>query len=458
MSGKYTRRRFVSHGCLSLAGMVLGSQAACARLTRPTPQQPKITLKVSLDLSSLLSLSTLQQRGRLYGEFLAPFEAAHPSIRLQLVEYITKTQDMEAAIVSGSAADVFSNPGAQYPGFYQSGLLLALDAYMRRDHVDSSIWSPPLIASYQTPQGTTFALPRNLNAFLYLVRLDVLDGMGIPYPSTDWTDIELTTLAGQLTIPQQRVGLSLQPGFLDFPAPLRGFGGSWTNAARTKETLATSAGDQAGEWLFEGLIWPGYASSGSPPSNQQPAVIQEVQTNSLLNLYQAMSVGSQWALYPPPLYPQGRFCNAASAFWAINATTPQPEASWTLLQWLAVDPSFQRNMMKSFLFPPALTSLFSEWTADIEAIAPGMTGKGLRWIEEAASQGWWVLPPYFAYDSVSALYTAFGDVWTQLLQDKVSVPLAFASADQQVDAIVAAGAQAPAVTINSLRSKLEPSG
>lgn len=403
-----------------------------------------------MDVSALQALSTPQVRAGLYRQFLSAFEAEQAGIRVRLAGFLG-TDAMVAAIIAGSAPDVFPSPAPAYSQFFQKGLLLPLDAYLRRDQVDMGIWSPTLVSAFQTRQGT-FALSRDINPWIYAIRLDILDQLGMNYPSADWTHTEFAQLAGSLSVSGQRVGVVFQPGALDFVGILHGFGGAWTNGARTSQTLATAAGIQAGRWLFEDLVWPGFAAIGGDSHiRTNTAAMEEIQANSLLSLYQQLGDRVKWTLYPPPVYPRRRSGNVGAAFWAISAGTAQPEASWTLLQWLAIQPAFQRMMMKAFLFPPALTALIAEWIADIQVVAPGLTGKGLRWVQQSASQGWGAPQPYFAYDTPQA-FAVDAKLWQALQQRRTSVQTGFTQADQQVDAIEQAGARAPAVTLRSLRA------
>ncbi len=426
------------------AGASAWATAACARQRgHPTAAHQTSVLSVALDVYALEKISTPKQRAAFYRQVLSGFESAHHGIRTRLVAF-APTQANIAAIIAGTAPDVFPDEAPTYPSYVQQGLLLPLDAYLRRDAVDTNIWSPSLVATFRTANGT-YGLSRDINVYCFAVRLTDFDQAGLPYPSTAWTHRQFASLATALARPgpTHRLGAAFQGSLLDFRQVLAGFGGSLTTPDRSRQTLGTPAGIAAGQWFFPGLIWTGaVAAGGTANLGNDTTSIQEIQGHALLQLFSQWGNQFKWTLYPPPVYPHGRFGNLGAAFWAINAGTRQPDAAWALLRWLAVEPSYQRFMMRTFLFPPALTALLPEWRTTVGSVAPGLRGKGLRWIVQGARNGWGVPQPYFRTANTEA-FSIDDRWWSTLLAHGAGVHTAFTQADLQVNALLAASRGTP---------------
>ncbi len=436
-------------GTVLAAGVPL---AGCGTHPRPVLQQSGTTLHVALDVYALEKISTTHERAGFYRQVLDEFESAHRGIRVQQVGFLSTAANM-AAIIAGRAADVFPDEAPAYAGYVEQGMLLRLDPYLQRDAVDPSIWSPSLVQTFRTATGT-YGLSRDINVYVFAVRLSDFDALGLSYPSPDWTYVEFADLAAALArpSPSRRYGAVFSGGILGFREVIAGFGGSITNATHTLQTLTSAAGAAAGKWLFEGLVWPGaVALGGAPNLGDDSASVQEIQGHSLLTLFEQWGSAFKWALYPPPQYPHGRFGNLGAAFWAINAGTRHPDAAWTLLHWLSAEPVYQRFMMKTFLFPPALTALMTEWRQTVESVAPGLRGRGLRWIVEGARQGWGVPQPHFRYANVQA-FLIDDQWWQRLLQRTVGVPTAFGQADAQVNALEAVAAREAPISLATLQA------
>ncbi len=455
MSG---RRRLLRLGvCAATAAVALAAGCARpptarrARSARPAAAAPSTTVTVALDVTAFQKDGTPQERAGFYREILQRFDDAHPGLRAQLVGFLNTDANM-AAIIAGGAPDVFPDC-CRYGDYVQAQLLLDLEPYLRRDNVNTAIWSPSQVGTFDTGFGV-FALSRNVDAHAFAVRLDAFDSAGMPYPSPEWTYQDFARLAAALTRRRAgaggavvRYGAGFQSGLNDLLDVVPGFGGQVTNPARTRQTLATPAGIAAGEWLVAGLYWSGIAApstsiagSGSPNLGNGQLVMQDFQVNWLLPWFTAWHGSFKWRFYPPPLYPHGRANPVSNDFWGVSATTRQPEAAWQLVKWLSAAETYQRFVMKTFLFTPALNSLWAEWEGIVEATVPGLKGTGLHYFVEAAQQGWGTPQLWFRYGSSQAL-TIDQAWWGKLLGRAVGLKTALAQADAQVNALIATEAR-----------------
>ena len=445
----------------SVAGALFGGAllAGCGPRGKAAPavRHGVIAVSVALDVYALQNDGTAASRNRLYRSILNRFEETHQGIRVNLTSFLP-TQSNMAAILAGTAPDVFPDC-CVYGNYVQGGLLLDLAPFLKRDNVNPSIWSPGQVHTFDTGSGV-FALSRNVDAYAFAVRLDTFDQAGIGYPHPNWTYQEFTRLAAALTHKgaagsPTRYGAGFQNGMGDLMQILPGFGGRTTNPGRTHQQLSTPAGVAAANWLLGELIYPGVATFATSWSGNGGAnlgngrlVLQEFQINQLLPSYTAWGSSFPWVFYPPPRFPHGRANPVSNDFWAVSGSTRQPDAAWSLIYWLSAGTTFQKFMMKTFLFSPALNALWSEWIATVEATVPGLKGRHLEYFAEAAQKGWGTPQPWFRFGSTQAL-AADGAWWGKLLARSVPIGTGLSQMDSQVNAIVAAARQVPVPSLKS---------
>lgn len=439
-SGVLTRREWIRAAAAATGGGVVLS--ACGKAL-PTASAHPVNLVAQFDVSAILGFGTFKSRTSLYQEALAEFERLTPGVRVTLQPY-AQTASTIAAITAGQGPDVLADAAPVYPEYLQASALLRLDPLLQHDGVSTSMWSSTAVNALQTANGT-FGLSRGLDSMVFAVNVSLLDSLGLPLPSTDWTHTEFLQLAQSLTDPaQKRSGVSFNPGPGNYLGVIGevvpGFGGTVTNAARTAQTLSTGNSLTGMEWLFNELLLPGVgALSTTNYLKNGTTGMQELQQVNLLAVYSNWS-NFQWVLYPPPVYPSGRVGSAAVNWWGVSSTTAHSEQAWALLRWMTTQPTLQRLLMQAFLLPPALNSLNGEWVSIVEGVVPKLTGKGVHWFSDSAESGWGRAVPWFAYNNVTAA-TDDGDWFAEILAGSAQLEPALVSADQQVDAVEAAGPQ-----------------
>ena len=433
--------------------VVCGLAASGCAAARPAAAAPVTTLTAALDVTSTIRLGTVRERVQLYGQVLRGFTAAHRGLAVRIVPYVP-TAVNAAAILAGTAPDVFADVAGSYATYVGQDLLLPLDGYLRRDNLSTRIWSPTVMAALRTPKGL-FAMSRGEDSYLYALNLSLFDRQGLRYPSTAWTQDDLARAAASFTSNRggvHRYGLSFQGGAGGFLGALAvaatGYGGAVTNAARDVQTLSSPACVRAVEWLVGRLLAPGAAVSGNARASllKGNVAIQEIQQVDLLNLYQQWGSNFKWVLYPPPRFPARRAGGAAANFWAAAGSTRQPEAAWSLLRWLSAEVPFQQFFMKSFLMPPALNRLMPQWRTVAESVVPGLKGKGIQWFTASTEGGWGVSNPWFA-GANAQVQQIDSVVWQQLLRRQLSIHAALREADAQANAVLAAASQAGAPSL-----------
>ncbi len=455
---RLNRRRALAAAAGAVGAAVL---SGCGTASRPIAGSRVVTLVAALDVPATDLLGTPAGRTALYQQVLRQFTAAHRGLAVRVVPY-TPTAAKEAAILAGTGPDVFGDAAPSYPGYVQQNLLLSLNAYLRRDNLSLSLWSPTVVKALQTAHGV-FAMSRGLDSYVFALNLSLFDRLGVAYPAPTWTHAELAAVAARIASHRggsPRYGVQFQGGPAGFlgalQTPMIGFGGSITNTARTRQTLSSPASIRGATWLVDSLLSPGIGTIGGPSISllNGNLGIQEIQQVDLLSLYQQWRSNFKWVLLPPPVYPVRRSGGAAANFWAISGSTRQPEAAWTLLTWLGAGTTFERFYMKAFLMPPALNRLMPEWQATVAAVVPGLKGKGIEWFTQSTQHGWGVAEPWFAYANTQ-VQQVDATWWGQLRGRQVSVSSALKGADQQANALMAAQASQPIPSLHGQQAALQ---
>ena len=133
----------------------------------------------------------------------------------------------------------------------------------------------------------------------------------------------------------------------------------------------------------------------------------------------------------------------ATDYLAVNAGTRHPDAAWRLIRFLSADPWWSRWAMSHLLRTPSLVSLWEEYVARVEAVAPVARGKGLHWFVEAARH-WGVASRVFRYQDVEAATIANAALQRAFTRQQ-SVSTALRDAARQIDTLMASSAHAPHV-------------
>jgi ABC-type glycerol-3-phosphate transport system substrate-binding protein len=446
-----------------LAGLAAGSAAALGACgpARASPARPQVaTPRRRIRFSPWFTAAPWSRVQPLLAEALAPFQAAQRGLEVVLVPPpggCCNPGALAAAVIAGTAPDVLLNNN--FGPLVESGYLLALDSYLSQDNVNLRLWSEAQMASFVSG-GSTYALPTYCNTAAYFVNLSVFDDLGLGYPDPGWDSTEFLRLARRLTGSsggQHRYGCNLwwwtgQGWGSDWI--LRGFGGAKVGGAGTSCELGTEGSVAAGRWIYEEVLWPGVGTCQDTLGGyeQQFATGQTVmsvqQTGTLAS--GVTSLGRQnvkWAIYPFPAFPAQRAVFGGDQFYAINATTAQPQDSWELLRWVCAETAWQRTMIRMFLMAPALISLWEEWRASVAAIAPVLEGKDLAAFSDPAVSGYAIPSGYFRYSDAQA-ETIIGQAYAALFaRRQTAVTAVFRQTAGEIDALEATGAAQRAATL-----------
>jgi ABC-type glycerol-3-phosphate transport system substrate-binding protein len=441
----WTRRRLIG-GALSLGGVAAGmalagsTTLAAGRAARPAASGGKIRLTVSIAYQGNGTYQGTMQH--IVDDYLAKhWLPSHPGVELTTISGMgcngncLGAQDEIANSLAGNPADVIAGCCGQWYEYLVADMLRPLDSFIRRDNIDLGIFSPGHLAGLTTPKGI-LALPEYDGPEVVAVNLGLLDQLGLPYPSDDWTYTEAERL--WRSVAGVRNGNRLYAINADVPddwVPVA-WGGAVGNAAGTVCTLDSPQAIAAYEWwmpLKWGDVVGGNDLVGGPPNcamNMQGG--WDIQSD--LFRYK----GLKWRYYPMPRFAvrQGTFIN--NDFYAINNYSRNPpDLVWDIFKFVVLDPGFQKLEWQTTFVTPNRVDLWDEWLQVVYAVAPGLRDKNLEAFAGAVKYG--TAQYFFKYNN-SATDSLKGKYFGMMQNRQLSVVSALQEMTARINAIEAAGA------------------
>lgn len=446
----WTRRRMLGRGAAAagLAGGALAALSGGRRAEAKAAPQPQSTV-VELTFMPWWIYWTKAGRAVLQ-EGVSRFAAENPGLRLTALPGPqgggASTSTVVTDIITGSGPDVIADCCGALVTYVQAGAFADLQPLLKESNVPLSTWSKGQVQALATASGQ-WALPVYNGPVVYACRQDLLDQLGLPYPDPSWTYEEAASLwrscAGSFQSAgktQQRVGCNFwwystswyAQGYL-----FRGFGGAPMDATRTKALFTDPGALAAGNWVYP-LLWEKVLGPASGSITAGTAVFETAGGWSIPEAAIKWGNTFKWQYYPSPMYPNGRATFSNNDFWGLNANSKHPNEAWTALQWLAAGHTWQRFCMQATLLAPSAVALYSEFVAQLEAVAPPLKNRGLQWFQDAALGGYGYAEEFFKYQPTQAI-SLIGNILSQVYDQKLTVPAGFAQVVQQIDALEAGG-------------------
>ena len=386
---------------------------------------------------------------QLINENVVPaFERQNRGIRLKSAGPMINTSTTTSGILAGTAPDVFNdNTVAPY---VEGHLALNLSPYMQQDNVNPNLFATSQIAKY-TSNGGIYMLPSYIGTTVLVVNLGILGQLGLTPPPPGATYLEWTNLfrsaAGKVK-GQQRYGTSIFNGINPFY--FHGFGSSVVSETNpTQAGFNNPAGLAAVEWMMN-LIWDNVATfNGGGQTNTerlfgQGLTVAPVCWIQMLPHWVPILEGMNWDFYQMPLWPKQPATFANTDFWAISASTKVPEAAWQLLKFITTGGQYSSLLMHTALFPPNLKSLWPEWVATVQNVAPPLRGKNVQAFAEYVLTDHAYPGRDFTYSSGQA-HSIFGTYMGKIQAKQVDPTLGLQQAAQQIAAFESQAKQLQAV-------------
>lgn len=444
------------------AALLVGNVLEGCGVTRPTVQHGQIVVlwQVEGDMAPFFNSSTKQ----LISETLtSSFYPKNHGIAVQLYAPEPPTEYPPTgaipAILAGKGPDIVSVDGnLSTDAFLGESLLVDLRPFVSSSKVNLSDYDTSQLTLINLPNGL-FALPYTFATGTMVVNLDVFDAAGIAYPPEDWSYEEWATAAKQVTNRPTVYGTTFPQG--DWIVPrfaYHGWGGSIVDPQNAAHCAVDSQESIACAQFFVELITSGVAAHQWASASAVAAGTQATGFAWLgyLPEYALAWQSLKFRFYSMPAWPQGAYTQTRPNYYGITVESKQKEAAWTLLDWLCVQPDWQKAKMSLALSPPSLKSLWPEYIALLPTVAPVFAGKNLEAFQTLILNDRALVGTNFMYDDAAAR-SMLTTVSQTVLSGQVDVVSAAQSVAAQVNAMEQVGA-ARASEVTRVNALFPPSG
>lgn len=280
------------------------------------------------------------------------FEKENPGIEIRLEHFTWNVYQRQllTQIAGGNAPDIAVCEASRFPAFYEKGVFLGLNPFIKKDKdFDLRDFFPQLIAHF-TIDGELYIVPTAVQARCNIFyNKDLFDKAGLPYPNDDWDWHDFLEAAGKLTI-RDKEGKIIQYGFQMWPDDFTAFvfsnGGKVVDNVR-RPTRCVLNSPQAIEGIqFAADLVNKYKVSLSPTELQNSGMGGE-QLFALGKV--AMHLDGAWDFpifrkYPNlrwdiAMFPKGskgdRGFSVSARGYGILKTTRHPKGAWKVVKFFS---------------------------------------------------------------------------------------------------------------------------
>lgn len=364
-----------------------------------------------------------------------------------------------AATLAGSGyADIVLVCCSDVPTLEQAHFLTPLNELMKQDNLDPLALFSKGHLEADSLAGTLYGLPSYDGTTCIFYGQDILDQLGLQYPSPNWTYTEAeqiwTASAGTVSAggkQAHRAGVSL---YWNSPYEMinwwmHGWGATEMDPQQTRATMASAQGAACLSYAV-GMAKSGVAvnARGLHQILNNQAVFVMAHSSYVVNAAEFLGNKIKWNILPMPVWPAGRATFVTIDMYGMNNATKHPKETWELMKWINIgapkgngfDPAWPKFQIQVNLITPALKSLWSYWEQTITQVAPPLKGKDLKWFADASLKGYGYPTIFFKYQPVAAtnvVNTWFNQAWS----GQVSPQLALQQMQTQINALEVAGAQ-----------------
>ncbi len=433
---------------LTSACSVTGCAIHAAASARPAVAEPVTTVPFQLYVVGIdLSAST---RNLIQAFVDRSFNSLHKGIRAVWQPQISPPTIVTLA--SGTGAPwILAGCCVWWPQVLP--FLERLDPYLQTANIPTSLWSRRQLTAFQQPDGL-YALPEDAASECFLYRQDILDSLGLPYPSPDWDWIQARALWEQCSTVQgthRRYGVAIPfnpTAWMPEGFPLLGgFGGALMDATRTRCLLDQPGSIACGQYFLH-MVWNGVATAGdgfpNPGIFDGTVVFTQGAEPTIIYAVQRLGTGTKWDFIAFPRWPRGPLSILHNNFYGLNAEAQMKDLAWELLQFAAIDPAWSRFYMRLALAPPGQPRLLEEWKTVLQTVAPVLSTKALDyWIQPTLGDNSAYDFEFFQYQPLQAA-ALLQKTWVDIWNHKSAVTEGFRTITQQVNALeTASRSQAP---------------
>jgi multiple sugar transport system substrate-binding protein len=416
---KISRRSFLGLSGITAAGLAL---AACQPVMSGQGAHGSSNVKLVYQDWRTEWFPGLAQRE------LGVFQKTHPNISVFYTpDPENFDQQMEADMLSGTAADIIDGCCDHFPIWAQKGYLLDLRPYIQADLDSATIndWDKAQYQALSTRTGVQYALPKYHGALALFYNKDLFDFYHVDYPNDAWTHDDYLNAMRALTKDRNNDGKTdLWGSMVDISweriqVHVNGWGGHFVDPQDpTRSLMAKSEAMTAMEWI-RARMWDDHVMASALD-------VEKLDTRTaFIQQRVAMVEDGSWALKDIlekapfrigvttfPAGPVRKVTLASTDGFAIYAGTKYPEAAWELMKFL-ISPEYGLAMAKSQLLQPARKSLVDQWVQLIQEQYPNNSKEmDLSAFARGQAQGYSVTAEVFA--NMKAAQTLISSTWDQI--------------------------------------------
>jgi len=302
---------------------------------------------------------------------IGQFEALNPCIRVFYQPIPANYQQkIQVEFASKDEPDVMYVSPDMMAAEGKAGLLLNLDPYLQKDHINTSMYIPALLKLFQL-NGKTYGLPKDWGTLGIFYNKAIFDAKKVAYPTNDLTFDQYRALASQVTTPNTNpakaiYGTMMPPDNGRFMAFLYGFGSDIFDPLTAKILFNNAKAVAAMDYYTGFQLKDGSATTPS-------TVGDGWQGDSFGKGKAAMVIEGGWltpylqSTYPKikfgvaqfPKGPAGRADPVFTNAWGVSAHTANPAAAAKLVEYLT-GPVYQKQQLHAGFALPTIATLQSD--------------------------------------------------------------------------------------------------
>ena len=367
------------------------------------------TIEIRWNVSDSTSVPVMMEIAE---EALAIFQEQNPTIRVLPEPPPEENEQVLTQMIAGTAPDVIGNCCDRLPFWASKKQLIALDDYVARDMTAEQIADYPADHwnSFANERVGRYAMPLYMGVIVLYYNQDAFDEAGLAYPDETWNwtpdatgkyDEAMTALTDPA---KKRWGIALSRGIDRLQCQIVGNGGNWYDPANDMvAAFDQEPALQAIQWLFDGT-WT--RNVVIPDAARESLGWYELMASDRITMFQ----NGDWALVPMvetvgdkynwnvaavPQGPVTRNTLATTDGWVGWIGSKQPDAAWTLMNFLQGD-EWNNLMMSKALIRPSRVSLFDKWVDAVKNNNPNLADKNLEAFGTAAEYA--TPQQYFRYN------------------------------------------------------------
>ena len=210
------------------------------------------------------------------------YEKTHENVKIDIQltpykggEYWTK---LEAAATGGTAPDVFWLNVLHAEDYYDGGILLDLNDYLKKSDLDLEKNFPEALVKSYNFEDKQIAIPKDFDTNALWYNKEIFDKAGVAYPTDDWIYDDLVAACKDLKAAGLDEGVYPFACPIDFQTwyyPTVYANGGWILNADKTETGYTDPKTQGGIQCWIDLLEEGYSPTAAALSETLPDAMFE---------------------------------------------------------------------------------------------------------------------------------------------------------------------------------------